>query len=144
MPVGWNHPPSTQPLYHRRYLTAALLGGDMAKAASASTVRHSTSVGWSTKRARRRGISGGDVFRDGMWRADVEVTRDPVTEPLPVRLPHHPRHAEQAEPALARLKAANAASRRRVAPHNAGMLGNSETTLRLHYEGPTMSASARP
>ncbi|MGH9026985.1 MAG: site-specific integrase [Acidimicrobiia bacterium] len=79
----------------------------MAKAASASTGRRSGVGERSTKRARRRGSGGVFAVRDGVWRVDVEVGRDPVTgrRRRVSRTIHGTR--EDAEVALARLRVAD-------------------------------------
>lgn len=61
----------------------------------------------STKRARRRGSGGVFAVRDGVWRVDVEIARDPVSghRRRVSRTIHGTR--EEAELALARLKVAD-------------------------------------
>ena len=61
----------------------------------------------SSRRARRRGSGGVFAVRDGVWRVDVEIARDPVTgrRRRVSRTIHGTR--EDAEIALARLKVAD-------------------------------------
>ncbi len=79
----------------------------MARATTTSRAPRSPSVERSTKRARRRGSGGVFAVRDGVWRVDVEVGRDPVTgrRRRVSRTIHGTR--EDAEVALARLKVAD-------------------------------------
>lgn len=79
----------------------------MAAATTTSQGRRSSSVERSTKRSRRRGSGGVFAVRDGVWRVDVEVGRDPVTgrRRRVSRTIHGTR--EDAEVALARLKVAD-------------------------------------
>ncbi|MBI2704901.1 MAG: tyrosine-type recombinase/integrase [Actinobacteria bacterium] len=79
----------------------------MARAATTSRARRSPSVERSTKRARRRGSGGVFAVREGVWRVDVEVGRDPVTgrRRRVSRTVHGTR--VDAEIALARLKVAD-------------------------------------
>jgi integrase len=79
----------------------------MANAVSSSRSRASGQGDRSSKRARRRGSGGVFAVRDGVWRVDVEIGRDPVTgrRRRVSRTIHGTR--EDAEVALARLKVAD-------------------------------------
>lgn len=95
----------------------------MAPAATTSRARRSLSVERSTKRARRRGSGGVFAVRDGVWRVDVEVGRDPVTgrRRRVSRTIHGTR--EDAEIALARLKVADHEKRLPTGGTNARSVG---------------------
>ncbi len=79
----------------------------MPTARNASETARSAPTDRSTNRARRRGSGGVFAVRDGVWRVDVEVSRDAVTgrRRRVSRTIHGTR--EDAEIALARLKVAD-------------------------------------
>lgn len=79
----------------------------MAKAATASEGRLSKRVERSTKRSRRRGSGGVFAVRDGVWRVDVEIARDPVTGRRRRVSRTIQGTREDAEVALARLRVAD-------------------------------------
>jgi integrase len=79
----------------------------VAKAASVLRRRSSAAVERSTKRARRRGSGGVFAVRDGVWRVDVEIARDPVTGRRRRVSRTIQGTREDAELALARLRVAD-------------------------------------
>ncbi len=90
----------------------------MAKADSAARVRSSPAAGRST-RARRRGSGGVFTVRDGVWRVDVEIGRDPVTGRRRRVSRTIQGSREDAELALARLRVADHEKRLPTAGTNA-------------------------
>jgi len=90
----------------------------MAKADSAARVRSSPAAGRS-RRARRRGSGGVFTVRDGVWRVDVEIGRDPVTGRRRRVSRTIQGSREDAELALARLRVADHEKRLPTAGTNA-------------------------
>ena len=79
----------------------------MAKGDAAPRRKAKTKASASTTRPRRRGSGGVVAVRDGVWRVDVEIGRDPVTGRRR-RVSRRVRGTrEDAEVALARLKVAD-------------------------------------
>jgi integrase len=79
----------------------------MVAVVSARQGRGATSADGSTRRSRKRGSGGVFAVRDGVWRVDVEVARDPVTGRRR-RVSRTVRGTrDEAELALARLRVAD-------------------------------------